>query len=222
MSTSGSSGPVSPTVVPYPPSSDYTCDDLRSARLTPWLRPELLRRCIHEGLVGGEGFAVDASLIMADANRQNGIFGENGRPPQVAGRAVDEYLAVLDDAAFGATTEVTPKFLSLADPAARWTGAMAGRRSSPTPLATPPTDPRCTSIYRRTSSTESTRSRLPRPAYDRDAASHAAAPVPTNPSTNRYRPARSIATAAACRPATRSRSAASTATMQSRHKVKKI
>ena len=34
-------GPVSPTVAPYPPSTDYTCDDLRSARLTLWLRPEL-------------------------------------------------------------------------------------------------------------------------------------------------------------------------------------
>ena len=27
-------------------------------------------RCMAEGLVGGEGFAVDASLIKADANRQ--------------------------------------------------------------------------------------------------------------------------------------------------------
>ena len=27
--------------LPYSPSTDYTCDDLRSARLTPWLRPEL-------------------------------------------------------------------------------------------------------------------------------------------------------------------------------------
>jgi transposase len=30
----------------------------------------VLRRCIRERLVGGEGFAVDASLIKADANRQ--------------------------------------------------------------------------------------------------------------------------------------------------------
>ena len=33
----------------------------------------VLRRCIEERLVGGEGFAVDASLIKADANRQKGI-----------------------------------------------------------------------------------------------------------------------------------------------------
>src|SRR5438094_6854077 len=35
-----------------------------------------------------------------------------------------EYLATLDDAAFGAATEVTPKFVSPSDPAAQWTGAM--------------------------------------------------------------------------------------------------
>ena len=40
----------------------------------------ILRRCINQGLVGGEGFAVDASLIRADANRQNGVEGEKGLP----------------------------------------------------------------------------------------------------------------------------------------------
>jgi transposase len=87
----------------------------------------VLQRCIREGLVGGEAFAVDASLIKADANRQKGIEGEKGLPPDAAGRAVTEYLAVLDDAAFGAATEVTPKFISPADPAARWTGAHGGQ-----------------------------------------------------------------------------------------------
>src|SRR3954467_967894 len=87
----------------------------------------VLRRCLDEGLVGGESFAVDASLIKADANRQKGIEGEKWLAPQAAGPAVDEYLAVLDDAAFGAATEVTPKFISPADPAARWTGAHGGQ-----------------------------------------------------------------------------------------------
>ena len=87
----------------------------------------VLRRCIGEGLVGGESFAVDASLIKADANRQNGIEGEKGLPPEATGRAVKEYLAVLDDAAFGAATDVVPKFVSPADPAARWTGAHGGQ-----------------------------------------------------------------------------------------------
>ena len=37
-----------------------------------------------------------------------------------------EYLATLDDAAFGAASEVRPKFVSPSDPAAQWTGAMRG------------------------------------------------------------------------------------------------
>ena len=33
----------------------------------------VVRRCMAKGLVGGEGFAIDASLIKADANRQSGV-----------------------------------------------------------------------------------------------------------------------------------------------------
>jgi transposase len=87
----------------------------------------VLRRCIREDLVGGEAFAVDASLIRADANRVKGIEGEKRLPPEATGRAVEEYLAVLDDAAFGAATEVMPKFVSPVDPAARWTAAHGGQ-----------------------------------------------------------------------------------------------
>src|SRR5579862_2683063 len=98
----------------------------RQSDLLRRLFETILRRCIKEGLVGGEGFAVDASLIRAEANRQKGIEGEKGLPPETTGRAVQEYLAVLDDAAFGAATEVTPKFISPADPATRWTAAHRG------------------------------------------------------------------------------------------------
>jgi transposase len=86
----------------------------------------VVRRCMDEGLVGGEGFAVDASLVKADANRQRSVPGSEGLPPELASRAVREYLAVLDDAAFGAATPVVPKFVSSADPASRWTGANGG------------------------------------------------------------------------------------------------
>jgi transposase len=85
--------------------------------------------CIAAGLVGGEGFAVDASLIVADANKQRSIPGsewQKTRDPKTASRAVKEYLATLDDAAFGAASDVTPKFVSPSDPAAQWTGAMRG------------------------------------------------------------------------------------------------
>jgi hypothetical protein len=81
------------------------------------------------GLVGGAGFAVDASLITADANKQRSIPGSEWNKAcdsQVASRAVKEYLATLDDAAFGAASDVTPKFISPSDPAAQWTGAMRG------------------------------------------------------------------------------------------------
>ena len=83
-------------------------------------------RCIAEGLVGGEGFAVDASMIKADANRQRSVPGSEGLPPDVASHAVREYLEVLDEAAFGGATPVVPKFISIADPASRWTGANGG------------------------------------------------------------------------------------------------
>jgi transposase len=99
----------------------------RDSDLMRRLFEAVLRRCMDEGLVGGEGFAVDASLIKADASRQKGIDGSAGLSPEASSRAIDEYLAVLDDAAFGAATEVTPKFISPADPAARWTGAHGGQ-----------------------------------------------------------------------------------------------
>src|SRR5215216_47242 len=89
----------------------------------------VVEACIAAGLVGGEGFAVDASLIVADANKQRSIPGSEwnkARDPHGASRAMREYLATLDDAAFGAASEVMPKFVSPSDPAAQWTGAMRG------------------------------------------------------------------------------------------------
>jgi transposase len=89
----------------------------------------VVEACIAAGLVGGEGFAVDASLIAADANKQRSIPGKDwdkNRAPEKASRAVKEYMATLDDAAFGTASTVTPKFVSPADPAAQWTGAMRG------------------------------------------------------------------------------------------------
>jgi transposase len=89
----------------------------------------VVEACIAAGLVGGEGFAVDASLIAADANKQRSIPGKDwdkNRAPEKASRAVKEYLATLDDAAFGAASDKVPKFVSPSDPAAQWTGAMRG------------------------------------------------------------------------------------------------
>ncbi len=86
-------------------------------------------RCMREGLVGGEGFAVDASLIQADANKQRSIPGKEWLTMDIATdakRAVRDYIATLDEAAFGAASDVVPKFVSPSDPAAQWTGALRG------------------------------------------------------------------------------------------------
>src|SRR5205807_4250881 len=85
---------------------------------------------VHQGWSGRWGrFCVDSSLIVADANKQRSIPGSEWSKElaaQAASRAVKEYLATLDDAAFGAASSVTPKFVSPSDPAAQWTGAMRG------------------------------------------------------------------------------------------------
>ncbi len=44
--------------------------------------------------------------------------------PATARRAVRDYLANLDEPAWGAATDVVPKFVAPADPAAQWTGAL--------------------------------------------------------------------------------------------------
>ena len=76
--------------------------------------------------MSGEGFAVDASVIKADANRGRKTTGEKPvdlRDPQHATRAVREYLAALDVQGEPATP---PAAISPTDPAARWTAAPGG------------------------------------------------------------------------------------------------
>jgi len=83
--------------------------------------------CIEADLVGGTGFAVDASLIAADANKCRSTPGEKWSrdiDPATVERAVKDYLANLDDPAWGAASDVVPKFVAPADPAAQWTGAL--------------------------------------------------------------------------------------------------
>ena len=64
--------------------------------------------------------------------RTDGSLRRTRQPP-----AVREYLAVLDDAAFGAATPVTPKFISAVRPGgALDRRATAASRSSPTPPTT--------------------------------------------------------------------------------------
>lgn len=88
-----------------------------------------VRRCMEAGLVSGDGFAVDASLIRADANKQRSAAGSeevDWEAMAATRRSVREYLDTLDEAAWGAASEVKPKFVSRSDPAAQWTGAHKG------------------------------------------------------------------------------------------------
>ena len=102
----------------------------RESDLLRHLFETVVARCIGEGLVGGSIFAADASLIRADANKQNSTARDewdvSAIDPKDAPRAVREYLDVLDEAAFGAASEVDPKFTSHSDPASQWTGALKG------------------------------------------------------------------------------------------------
>jgi transposase len=93
--------------------------------------------CIAAGLVGGEAFSVDASLIKADVDKKRRAPGD--RPiswpkAEEASRAVREYLAALDAAAGaeengrgdgggssgGGNRRKPPKEVSLTDPQSSW------------------------------------------------------------------------------------------------------
>jgi IS5 family transposase len=86
----------------------------------------VLQRCMTKGLVGGEGFAIDASVVKADANRSRGPSGDDDidwGAPQHSTRAVREYLAGLET---NDPPETPPASISMTDPAARWTAAPGG------------------------------------------------------------------------------------------------
>ncbi|KAF0136514.1 MAG: transposase IS4 family protein [Methylocystaceae bacterium] len=101
----------------------------RESNVLRHLFEAVVERCMAEGLVGADGFAIDASLIAADANKQRSVPSDEWKPQEIkdkACRAAREYLATLDNAAFGAASAVMPKFISPSDPAAQWTGAHKG------------------------------------------------------------------------------------------------
>lgn len=81
----------------------------------------VLHRCISEGLIGGHGFAVDASVIRADASRAQGIDGGAATDWNVVSptRAVREYLAALDANVPEEQSATVPKRISPTDPSAR-------------------------------------------------------------------------------------------------------
>src|SRR6516164_10156892 len=87
----------------------------------------VLERCMTEGLVGAEGFAIDASVVKADAARASAVPGQAAERfaygPGQASRAVREYLEGLEVAD---RPESARSSICVTDPAAEWTGAPGG------------------------------------------------------------------------------------------------
>jgi transposase len=81
------------------------------------------------GLVKGEGFAVDASVLEANASRYHGKAPNelDWTEKQRQTRAVREYLAALDEAAEPNPDRKQPKVISPSDPSSAWT-AKANKR----------------------------------------------------------------------------------------------
>jgi transposase len=81
------------------------------------------------GLVKGEGFAVDASVLEANASRYHGKAPQelDWSEKQRQTRAVAEYLAALDEAAEPSPDRKLPKVISPSDPCSAWT-AKANKR----------------------------------------------------------------------------------------------
>jgi len=88
----------------------------------------VVRACMEAGLVKGEGFAVDASVIEAAASRYHGKAPDeiDWSAPERQTRAVAEFLTALDDEATDADRQ-PPKVISPVDPCSAWT-AKANKR----------------------------------------------------------------------------------------------
>jgi transposase len=88
----------------------------------------VVRACMDAGLVKGEGFAVDASVMEADASRYHGKAPDeiDWSAPERQTRAVAEFLGALDDEDPDADRKV-PKVISPVDPCSAWT-AKANKR----------------------------------------------------------------------------------------------
>jgi transposase len=88
----------------------------------------VVRGCMASGLVKGEGFAVDASVIEANASRYHGKAPDeiDWSVPELQTRAAAEFLGGLDDEDPHANRK-PPKLISPSDPCSAWT-AKANKR----------------------------------------------------------------------------------------------
>jgi transposase len=93
----------------------------RESEVFRFVFEQVLRRCMDEGLIGGEGFAVDASVVKADASKQR--HHDDDDDWGGGSRAINEYLDSLTE---DGSSMQKPKKLSQTDPQARWTCAPGG------------------------------------------------------------------------------------------------
>jgi transposase len=94
----------------------------RDSEVFRFVFEQVLKRCMEEGLIGGEGFAVDASVVKADASKQK--HHEDDDDDWSGGsRAINEYLDAIEADGAPATP---PKKISQTDPMARWTAVLGG------------------------------------------------------------------------------------------------
>ena len=84
---------------------------------------QVVRSCLKAGLVGGEGFAVDASVIEANASRFQRVKGSevDWTDEQRTRRPVQEYLAALESENPPINPKQKPKAMSPSDPSSAWT-----------------------------------------------------------------------------------------------------
>src|SRR5512135_585032 len=141
----------------------------------------VVSKCIAAGLVGGEGFSIDASLIRADVDKKKRMPGDQpiGWPKaEEASRAVREYLAALDaaqnrgenskddDKFDGGSRCKPPKEVSLTDPQAAWVARRTQIHFSlTTPTISSTTKPGSSSMPRARAPTGLLRSPSPGPCW---------------------------------------------------------
>jgi transposase len=95
----------------------------RDSDLFRYVFDTVVQKCMEEGLVKGEGFAIDASFIRADVSRQRAVRSDEPMdwgPSSTQTRAVREYFEALDE---NPALRRTQKSISLTDPMAQWTAA---------------------------------------------------------------------------------------------------
>lgn len=101
----------------------------RESEILRHIFERVVAACMAAGLVKGEGFAVDASVMEANASRYHGKAPDEiaWAEPERQTRAVKEYLAALQADAEANPDRKPPKVISPSDPCSAWT-AKANKR----------------------------------------------------------------------------------------------